>query len=101
MIIPKIIRKQLKFYESKGFHAVEIHSRSGSHYLLKFAEFPEPQFITSNSVDDHAWNNNVARYRRLEIKHKEIIRMVLNEILSCAIIHSTHQSVKGRTRNAR
>lgn len=72
MNIPRGLRDQLKFYESKGFHVTSIEPRSGSHFLVVFAEFPQAQIITRNcGSDPRAWRNNVAQYRRLQREHTE------------------------------
>lgn len=68
MKIPRVLREQAKFYESKGFHIIDVEPRSGAHFLLKFAEFPEPQIVTKNGSDSRAMHNNVAQYRRLKEK---------------------------------
>lgn len=68
MNIPRVLREQAKFYESKGFHIIDVEPRSGAHFLVKFAEFPEPQIITKNGSDSRAMHNNVAQYRRLREK---------------------------------
>jgi hypothetical protein len=65
----KTMREQLKFYENKGFHVVEMERRAGSHWLVRFAEFPEAQILTQSKCDPRAWLNNVAHYRRLKEKH--------------------------------
>jgi hypothetical protein len=72
MKIPRPLREQLKFYEAKGFHAVDIEPRSGAHFLVVFAEFPQAQIISKNcGSDPRAWHNNVAQYRRLQREHTE------------------------------
>lgn len=68
MSIPRVLRDQAKFYESKGFHMIEAEARTGSHFLVKFAEFPEPQIVTKNVKDPRALHNNVSAYRRLKEK---------------------------------
>ena len=71
MNIPRILRDQLKFYESKGFHVTSIEPRSGAHFMLTFAEFSQPQIITKNGSDPRAWHNNIAQYRRLQRANAE------------------------------
>lgn len=71
MNIPRVLREQLKFYEAKGFHAVDIEPRSGAHFLVVFAEFPQTQIITKSACDPRAWHNNVAHYRRLQRENAE------------------------------
>lgn len=71
MKISQRMRKQVKEYEREGFHVVEIADRAGSHKLLKFAEFPEPQIVTDCKSDWRAFKNNVARFRRLALAHAE------------------------------
>lgn len=71
MQVPQRLRKQLKEYEREGFHAVSIEHRSGSHKLVTFAEFPEPQIVTSCKTDWRAFKNNISRFRRLAEQHKE------------------------------
>ena len=69
MKLPRVLREQAKFYESKGFHMIEAEPRAGSHWMVKFAEFPEPQIVTKNVMTDRrAIHNNVAHYRRLKEK---------------------------------
>jgi len=68
MTIPRVLRDQAKFYASKGFHIVDAEPRAGSHFLVKFAEFPEPQIVTKNVNDPRAMHNNVSVYRRLKEK---------------------------------
>jgi hypothetical protein len=68
MTIPRVLREQAKFYASKGFHIIEAEPRAGSHFLVKFAEFPEPQILTKNAGDHRAMHNNVSAYRRLKEK---------------------------------
>jgi hypothetical protein len=66
MNIPRVLREQLKFYESKGFHATSVEPRNGAHFMVTFAEFPQPQIISKNGSDPRALHNNVAQYRRLQ-----------------------------------
>ena len=61
----------MKEYEREGFHVVAVENRSGSHKMLTFAEFPEPQIVTACQSDWRALKNNVARFRRLAEQHKE------------------------------
>lgn len=71
MKVPQRLRKQVKEYEREGFHVVAIENRSGSHKLVSFAEFPEPQILTASQCDWRAFKNNIARFRRLAEQHKE------------------------------
>ena len=69
MKLPRVLREQAKFYESKGFHIIDAQPRAGSHWLVKFAEFPDSVIVTNNAmVDRRAVHNNVAHYRRLKEK---------------------------------
>ena len=74
MTIPRCLREQAKFYASKGFHMVDAEPRSGAHWLVKFAEFPEPVIITKSTTDGRALHNNVAHYRRLKNKIVEALK---------------------------
>jgi hypothetical protein len=65
MKIAQRMRKQIKEYERAGFHVVSIEDRAGSHKLITFAEFPEPQIVTDGKSDWRAMKNNIARFRRL------------------------------------
>ena len=71
MKLPRVLREQAKFYESKGFHIIDVEPRSGSHFLVKFAEFPDPQIVSKNGSDPRALLNNVSQYRRLKEKANE------------------------------
>lgn len=71
MAIPRCLREQAKFYASKGFHMTEATPRAGAHWLVKFAEFPDPVILTKNGSDPRAMHNNVAAYRRLKEKVNE------------------------------
>lgn len=71
MKITQRMRKQIKEYEREGFHVIGIEERAGSHKLLRFAEFPEPQIVTDCKSDWRAFKNNIARYRRLAKEHQE------------------------------
>jgi hypothetical protein len=71
MKISSRIRKQIKEYEREGFHVVDIQDRAGSHKMVTFAEFPEPQIVTDCKSDWRAFKNNIARYRRLKKEHEE------------------------------
>ena len=71
MAIHRSLREQAKFYASKGFHMISATPRAGSHWLVTFAEFPEPQIVSHNGSDARAWRNNVAAYRRLKEKHDD------------------------------
>lgn len=66
MKVSQRMRKQLKEYEREGFHVVAIEDRAGSHKLITFAEFPQPQIVTDCKSDWRAIKNNIARYRRLK-----------------------------------
>ena len=68
MKLPRVLREQAKFYESKGFHIIDVEPRNGAHFLVKFAEFPEPQIVSKNGSDSRAIHNNLAAYRRLKEK---------------------------------
>lgn len=65
MKIAQRMRKQIKEYERAGFHVVGMEDRAGSHKLITFAEFPEPQIVTDCKSDWRAMKNNIARFRRL------------------------------------
>lgn len=71
MRVTQRMRKQIKEYEREGFHVVSIEDRAGSHKMLKFAEFPEPQIVTDCRTDWRALKNNIARFRRLAREHEE------------------------------
>jgi len=71
MKVSQRLRKQIKEYEREGFHLVSLENRTGSHKLVTFAEFPEPQIITASQSDWRALKNNIARFRRLAEQHKE------------------------------
>ena len=71
MKISQRMRKQVKEYEREGFHVVSIEDRAGSHKMLKFAEFPEPQIVSDCKSDWRAVKNNIARFRRLAKEHEE------------------------------
>jgi len=49
---------------------IDAQPRNGSHFMVRFAEFPEPQIITKSASDYRAMHNNVAQYRRLKEKNK-------------------------------
>ena len=69
MTIPRCLREQAKFYASKGFHIIEAEPRAGSHWMVRFAEFPDLVVLSNNAmVDRRAVHNNVAHYRRLKEK---------------------------------
>ena len=70
MKVSNRMRKQMKEYEREGFHVVNIEDRAGSHKMVKFAEFPEPQVITDCKSDWRALKNNIARFRRLAKEHE-------------------------------
>jgi len=65
MKVSQRMRKQIKEYEREGFHVVSIEDRAGSHKMLKFAEFSEPQIVSDCKSDWRALKNNIARFRRL------------------------------------
>ena len=65
MNIPRAIREQVKEYEKAGFHVIACEPRSGAHFKIWFAEFPEPQIVTKNILEWRSLKNNIARYRRL------------------------------------
>lgn len=65
MKTPRILREQVKVYEAAGFHPVAFEPRAGSHWRVQFAEFDEPQFLTTHATEPHAIRNNIARFRRL------------------------------------
>jgi hypothetical protein len=71
MKVPQCLRKQILEYEKAGFHVVDLENRSGSHFKITFAEFPEPQFITKNGSDWRAIKNNISSYRRQLKEHEE------------------------------
>jgi len=71
MKFPRALRKQLIEYEKAGFTITEIEPRSGSHFLIVFAEFPQPQIISKNSSSEpRAIKNNISIYRRMAAEHK-------------------------------
>lgn len=66
MNVPRVLREQVKEYERAGFHVTAVEPRSGSHFKVWFAEFPDqPQIITKNVLDWRALKNNIARYKRI------------------------------------
>lgn len=71
MKVPQVLRKQILEYEKAGFHVIDLEARSGSHFKIVFAEFPEPQFITKNGSDWRAIKNNISSYRRQLKEHEE------------------------------
>lgn len=71
MKVSQRLRKQIKEYEREGFHVVSIEDRAGSHKMLIFAEFPEPQIVTDCKSDWRAFKNNISRFRRLAREHAE------------------------------
>ena len=71
MKVPQCLRKQILEYEKAGFHVIDLENRSGSHFKITFAEFPEPQFITKSASDWRAIKNNISAYRRLLKEHEE------------------------------
>jgi hypothetical protein len=64
------MRKQIKEYEREGFHVVSVEDRAGSHKMVTFAEFSEPQIVTDSKSDWRALKNNIARFRRLAKEDK-------------------------------
>jgi hypothetical protein len=69
MNIPRVLREQVKEYKRAGFHVIDVEPRNGSHFMARFAEFPErPQILTKNLIDRRAVHNNIARYRRLAME---------------------------------
>ena len=69
--VPKHLRKQVIEYEKAGFHPIDVEARSGSHFKITFAEFPDPQIITKNGSDWRAIKNNLAVYRRLKKEYED------------------------------
>lgn len=72
MKIPKPLRKQLKGYETHGFHVVSLAPGAGAHWKARFAEFPEVQILTVNERDWRGIKNNVARFRAMAKKAQEL-----------------------------
>lgn len=69
MNIPRVLREQVKEYERAGFHVIDVEPRSGAHFKLWFAEFPDqPQIVTKNGSDPRALKNNIAHYKRVKEK---------------------------------
>lgn len=66
--VPRVLREQARLYASHGFHIESVEHRTGSHFKVIFREFTEPQFLSCNPSDSHAWKNNIARFRRLAEK---------------------------------
>ena len=71
MKVSQRMRKQVKEYEREGFHVVSIEDRAGSHKMVTFAEFPEPQIVSDCKSDWRALKNNIARFRRLAKENEE------------------------------
>jgi hypothetical protein len=69
--VPQCLRKQVIEYEKAGFHAIDVETRSGSHFKITFAEFPTPQIITKSGSDWRAIKNNLAVYRRLKKEYED------------------------------
>ena len=65
MQVPKRIRKQLKEYESAGFHVTALERAAGAHYKVNFAEFPERVVLTTSQLDPRALKNNIAMFKRM------------------------------------
>ena len=70
MKVSQRMRKQIKEYEREGFHVVSVEDRAGSHKMVTFAEFSEPQIVTDSKSDWRALKNNIARFRRLAKEDK-------------------------------
>ena len=69
MNVPRVLREQVKEYERAGFHVINVEPRSGSHFKLWFAEFPDqPQIVTKNTLDPRSIKNNIAHYKRVKEK---------------------------------
>lgn len=47
---------------------IDAEPRSGSHWMVRFAEFPDAIVLTKNAGDFRAMHNNVAMFRRLKEK---------------------------------
>jgi cellulose synthase/poly-beta-1,6-N-acetylglucosamine synthase-like glycosyltransferase len=72
MKFPKALRKQLIEYEKAGLTITEVHPRSGSHFLLVFADFPQAQIVSKNSSSEvRAIKNNISLYLRLKREHED------------------------------
>ena len=71
MKVSQRMRKQIKEYEREGFHVVSVEDRAGSHKMVTFAEFSEPQIVTDSKSDWRALKNNIARFRRLAKEEKK------------------------------
>jgi hypothetical protein len=69
MQVPKNLRKQLKEYESAGFHVTDLERAAGSHYKANFAEFPERVVLTTSQLDPRAIKNNISLFKRLSKQH--------------------------------
>lgn len=65
MQIPKHLRKQLKEYETAGFHVVDLVRAAGAHYKAKFAEFPDLVVLTASTIEPRALKNNIAMFKRM------------------------------------
>lgn len=63
--IPKQMRKQLQLYAGAGYNVSDIEHARGSHYKVRFKEFPQVQALTSNTGDPRALKNNLSRFARL------------------------------------
>lgn len=70
MVVPRVLREQLSIYERAGFTLKSV-GRASKHYRVEFNEFPEVQFLTSNTTDIRSYKNNVARFKRLASAHQE------------------------------
>jgi hypothetical protein len=68
---PKRLMEQFKLYARAGF-TVKSVERATRHFKVVFNEFPQPQFLTASSVDQRAYKNNIANYRRLAEEHANV-----------------------------
>lgn len=65
MNIPRVLRKQLQYYEAAGFTVRDVEPSRGSHFRVWFNQFSSPQFLTINASEPRAIKNNIARFKRL------------------------------------
>jgi len=63
--VPKQLRRQVQVYADKGYNVAEIGNSRGSHYKVRFKEFPEVQLLTINADEPRALKNNLSRFARL------------------------------------
>jgi hypothetical protein len=70
MKLPQRLRKQIEEYRKAGFTVYDIHPRAGSHWMVRFNEFSQPQVLTSNIKEPRSLKNNIATYRRLAAEEK-------------------------------